>query len=59
MMRTGQYTGAVNHVIDTGGNPGRNTITLLDGDHGFDQALAFSQKLDKLFIDNVDFTAQV
>lgn len=59
MMRAGQHPGAVDHIIHTGWNTGGDTVTLFDCNHSFDQALALGQKLDELFVNNIDLTAQV
>ncbi len=59
MMGAGENPGPVNDIVNAGGNAGRNAFGVFHGNDGFNQALAFGQKLDELFIDNVDFMAKV
>ena len=58
-MGAGENPGPVNDIIHTGGNAGRNAFGVFHGYDRLDQALAFCQKLDELFIDTVDLLAEV
>ena len=58
MVGAGENAGAVDHVIDTCRDARRHAVPVLHRDDRFNQALALSQKLDELFVDNIDLVAQ-
>ena len=59
MVGTGENPGPVNDIINAGGNAGRQAFPMLHHNNRLNQALALGQKLDELFIDNVDLLAKV
>ena len=59
MVGAGENPGPVNDIINTGRNARRNAFRMFHCNDRFNQALALGQKLDELFIDRVDFVAEV
>ena len=59
MVGAGKNPGPVNDIIHTGRNAGRNAFGMFHCNDRLNQALALGQKLDELFIDNVNFLAEV
>lgn len=59
VVGAGQNPRPVNDIVHARGNAGGNALCLLYGNDRLDKALALGQKLDKLFIDNVDFLAEL
>ncbi len=57
-MGPGENAGTVNHIVDAGLNTRRHAVPMLHRYDRFDKALALSQQLDQLFIDNIDLVAQ-
>ena len=59
MVGAGENPGPVNDIINAGRNAGRNAFGMFHSNDCLYQALALGQKLDELFIDHVDFLAEV
>ena len=59
MMGAGENPGPVNDIVNAGGNAGRQAFAVLHRNNRFDQALALGQKLDELFIDDIDLLAEI